>query len=182
MSPRPVGFRRQSRRLQKISPRNDRGRLWRARHFGDFECLHCGKPVMSTPEVSGVNHRNHCPYCLWSRHVDLYEAGDRLAACKEPMEPTGLAFKRIHKKYAPLQPGELMLVHRCAGCQAISLNRLAADDLPPALWDVFQASLAAPPALGPDPTSIKLLGAEAGPLIQYKLFGATLPRGLPCLD
>ena len=47
-----------------------------------FTCIHCKREISSDPILSGVNNRNHCPYCLHSRHVDLYQAGDRLNACK----------------------------------------------------------------------------------------------------
>ena len=56
----------------------------------DFRCQHCGAYVSASRVLSGVSNRNHCPYCLWSRHLDLFEAGDRLAACKAPMRPVGL--------------------------------------------------------------------------------------------
>jgi len=77
--------------------------------------------------ISGVNNRNHCPYCLHSRHLDLQRAGDRLAACKGSMQPVGLTLKHIPKKYGEVS-GELMLVHRCKECGKLSLNRIAADD------------------------------------------------------
>jgi len=177
MSRYPVAARRDLRRQRHLSARHDRGRLWRAQHFGDFDCLHCGRPVAAAPTASGVNHRNHCPYCLWSKHVDLETAGDRLSACLGGMAPIGLAFKRVHKKYAPMQPGELMLVHRCQDCGAISYNRLALDDLPPAVWDVYQSSLSLPAAPG-----LALLDQAAQPLVQYKLVGSANPTGLLCLD
>ena len=131
----------------------------RARHFGDFDCGHCRLRVSAEPLRSGVQHRNHCPYCLWSKHVDLRAAGDRLCACKGPMRPVGLARKQRHKKYAPdTEPsGELLLVHQCAACGAFSLNRIAADDSPGRLLEVFAASLAQPPAAGAE---IALLGED----------------------
>ena len=33
-----------------------------------FSCANCGKKIH--PEGAGSNHRNHCPYCLYSLHVD----------------------------------------------------------------------------------------------------------------
>jgi hypothetical protein len=45
------------------------------------------------------------------------------------MQPVGLTLKRTPKKYGPAA-GELMLIHRCVECGAISINRLAADDDP----------------------------------------------------
>jgi hypothetical protein len=121
----------------------------RERRFGDFDCRHCQRRVSADARHSGVNHRNHCPYCLWSRHMDLHAPGDRLSACKGGMRPIGLAFKHRHKRYASAQPGELMLVHRCVACGAVSLNRTAADDTPALLWEVFTGSLLAPPDLPP---------------------------------
>jgi hypothetical protein len=84
-------------------------------------------------------NRNHCPYCLWSRHLDLYEAGDRLAACKSLMEPIGLTFKTTRKKYGSGQ-GELMLIHLCTGCNRMSINRIAADDDPETILYIFEKS------------------------------------------
>jgi hypothetical protein len=76
-----------------------------------FICKHCGYFVSSDATLAGVGNRNHCPYCLWSRHLDLYHAGDRLCACKAPMRPLGLVEKRTGKKYG--NPGELLLAHIC---------------------------------------------------------------------
>ncbi len=93
----------------------------------DFICLHCHAYVSADRRLSGVHNRNHCPYCLWSRHLDLEHAGDRFSACKEQMRPVGLTFKRIRNKYGR-QEGELMLVHQCMDCGSVSINRIAADD------------------------------------------------------
>jgi hypothetical protein len=94
----------------------------------DFTCKHCGRFVSARSIVSGVVNRNHCPYCLHSRHVDLFEAGDRLCACKAEMAPVGLTLKRSRDKYARGYSGEMMIVHRCIDCGALSINRIAADD------------------------------------------------------
>jgi hypothetical protein len=96
--------------------------------FGDFTCMHCGSFVSADAALSGVHNRNHCPYCLASRHLDLFEAGDRLSACKGAMLPVALTWKRSPKKYARPGDGELMLVHRCRDCDRLSINRIAADD------------------------------------------------------
>jgi hypothetical protein len=138
------------------------------RRFGDFECRHCRRIVSADARLSGVNHRNHCPYCLWSRHVDLHQPGDRLSACKGGMRPIGLAFKQQHKRYLSAQRGELMLVHRCVACGAVSLNRGAADDNPALLWDVFAASLAEPPDL---PAGVTLAAGADAACLQSRLFG-----------
>jgi len=93
----------------------------------DFRCLHCRQYVITDPAYSGVQNRNHCPFCLWSKHLDLYKAGDRLAACKAKMKPVGLTVKQRQKRYAAGH-GELMVVHLCTGCEKVSINRIAADD------------------------------------------------------
>ncbi len=110
--------------------------------FGDFRCAHCHMIVPTTHPVSGVNNRNHCPYCLWSCHLDLYTAGDRLSACKAPMKPIGLTMKTGRNKYQREARGELMLVHQCTDCEILSINRIAADDDAETVLAVFQASLA----------------------------------------
>ena len=111
--------------------------------FGDFKCAHCGHIVSSVHWLSGVNNRNHCPYCLWSRHLDLYAAGDRLSACKAPMQPIALTSKRSRNKYSHGY-GELMLVHQCTACDSISINRIAADDDAGMLLVIFNNSFALP--------------------------------------
>lgn len=112
-----------------------------ASSFGDFRCAHCHVIVSSAHILSGVHNRNHCPYCLWSCHLDLYAAGDRLSACKGQMKPVGLAMKTGRNKYRLDQQGELMLVHQCVGCGALSMNRVAADDASSTILAVFQESL-----------------------------------------
>ena len=113
----------------------------RAASFGDFRCAHCHALVSSAHLLSGVNNRNHCPYCLWSSHFDLFAAGDRLSACKAPMKPIGLTMKQGRNKYQREPRGELMLVHECTECKALSINRIAADDDSGTVITVFQESL-----------------------------------------
>jgi hypothetical protein len=112
----------------------------RAASFGDFRCAHCHVIVSSTHMLSGVNNRNHCPYCLWSCHLDLFAAGDRLSACKALMRPIGLTMKKGRNKYQREPRGELMLIHECDECKALSINRIAADDDPGTVTAVFQES------------------------------------------
>ena len=49
-----------------------------------FTCKSCGREVV--PTGAGSNHRNHCPNCLCSQHLDI-EPGDRAADCGGLMEP-----------------------------------------------------------------------------------------------
>jgi hypothetical protein len=108
--------------------------------FGDFRCGYCSNFVSAAHMLSGVNNRNHCPYCLWSRHLDLCAAGDRLSACKGKMKPVGLTMKKSRDKYQVKSRGELMLVHECVECGGLSINRIAADDDPDSVMEVFYAS------------------------------------------
>jgi RNHCP domain len=82
-----------------------------------FKCGHCERFIGPLP--SGGHHRNHCPVCLFSRHVDALHSGDRGSQCRSLMEPIG-AFQRPN--------GEHVLVHRCLGCGFERFNRIAADD------------------------------------------------------
>lgn len=106
----------------------------------NFKCLQCGAFVSADREQSGVNNRNHCPNCLWSRHVDLSKPGDRKCECKSRMEPVGLSIKQSIKKYGNEKQGELMLIHRCCGCEKFSINRIAADDNTLVIYDLFLKS------------------------------------------
>ena len=167
--------RRSTRREKKnkLLTARERGGMRRERQFGDFKCLNCGREVSALPAVSGVHNRNHCPYCLVSKHVDLRQAGDRLAVCKGPMRPIGLTAKRSGKKYTAQAPGELMLVHHCQRCGALSINRMAADDFVAGAWEVFEAAPAAPPELSAaaQQAGIDLLDAELHALVRAQLFG-----------
>lgn len=74
---------------------------------------------MVGPIMYGGKHRNHCPYCLYSQHVDGRVPGDRASACGGSMAPVG-AFRRRN--------GEHVLVHRCLSCRFERYNRIAGDD------------------------------------------------------
>lgn len=82
------------------------------RRAEDFTCAHCGE------SVRGDGYTNHCPRCLWSRHVDV-APGDREHPCRGMMEPT--AVEPRGDGYA--------LRHTCIECGAVKTNRSdAADD------------------------------------------------------
>lgn len=83
-----------------------------------FKCKNCGWLIVSNG--AGSNHRNHCPNCLCSKHVDE-RPGDRAASCGAVMEPIGVWTR---------SDGEWALIHRCTYCGAMSSNRIAADDNP----------------------------------------------------
>ena len=79
-----------------------------------FICEHCGREV---PPL-GYTSRNHCPYCLWSLHVDE-NPGDRASECRAHLEPV----------FAEPDPKKgYILTHRCTRCGALRRNKAASDD------------------------------------------------------
>lgn len=88
----------------------------KSRADSSFTCTRCRHHVPASSY--GVKHRNHCPRCLWSRHLDD-EPGDRRVSCAQPMEPIAIEVRR---------DGEWAIVHRCTGCGIIKTNRIAGDD------------------------------------------------------
>ena len=142
-----------------------------ASSFRDFKCSHCHGAVSSAHFLSGVNNRNHCPYCLWSCHLDLYAAGDRLSACKGQMRPVGLTLKMSRNKYRSGEGGELMLIHQCLDCGSLSINRIAADDDAATLLDVFRSSIKSEIHLLCEANGIMPLGLTDSYILQKQLYG-----------
>ena len=99
-----------------------------------FRCRHCRLDVPC--DAPGTSHRNHCPNCLWSRHLDDDSPGDRAGDCGSLMEPIAISVRG---------DGEWVLVHRCTGCDAVHLNRSAGDDNPLLLMRLAVLPLARPP-------------------------------------
>ena len=77
----------------------------------DFVCEHCGK------DVKGNGFTNHCPQCLWSKHVDTHP-GDRAAGCGGMMEPINV----IH------ETKEYHLIHKCLKCGHEKKNKVSPED------------------------------------------------------
>jgi hypothetical protein len=145
-----------------------------------FVCGNCRGFVSTETGLSGVQNRNHCPYCLWSRHLDLYAAGDRLSACKAPMQPIGLTIKPSGKKYGRSQ-GELMLIHLCDECKALSINRIAADDDSYRIFAVFEESsgLDTSTLARLESGDIKILNIVDRDTVHVQLFGpGSVPAGI----
>lgn len=144
-----------------------------ASSFGDFRCAHCHNLVSAAHVLSGVNNRNHCPYCLWSCHLDLFAAGDRLSACKGQMKPIGLTMKKNRNKYRLDSGGELMLIHECGECGSLSINRIAADDDPESIMEIFTDSLSADHQLRIrcEDNEIILLNLDDADLVLAQLYG-----------
>jgi hypothetical protein len=128
--------------------------------------------------LSGVNNRNHCPYCLWSCHLDLYAAGDRLSACKGQMKPIGLALKTGRNKYRRESGGELMLIHQCVDCGTLSINRIAADDDGGTILAVFLSSIEDQIQPLCEASGIAPLESRDANLLQKQLYGAMEPAAL----
>lgn len=78
-----------------------------------FTCEHCGKKV----NPLGYTARDHCPFCLYSKHVDIFP-GDRKNSCHGMLKPIGVEkFKDTFK-----------LLYRCERCQETHKNVMARDD------------------------------------------------------
>ena len=85
-----------------------------AKNDSGFLCGHCGKEV---PPLQ-YSSRNHCPYCLWSLHVDLLP-GDRACACGGLMKPNAVA---VHPRKG------FLITHKCTRCGEEKNNRSQQDD------------------------------------------------------
>jgi hypothetical protein len=102
--------------------------------FTSFRCQRCRLDVPA--DAPGSRYRNHCPNCLWSRHLDDDTPGDRASDCGSSMEPIAITVRG---------GGEWVLVHRCLACDEIHLNRSAGDDNPLLLLRLAIRPLAQPP-------------------------------------
>ena len=78
-----------------------------------FVCLHCGKEVLPM----GKSSRNHCPFCLWSLHVDI-NPGDRANECRGQLRPI---------RTEPDAKRGFIIIHKCEKCGEIRRNRAALD-------------------------------------------------------
>ena len=76
-----------------------------------FICGNCGKEV----KPLGYTSRNHCPFCLYSRHLDV-NPGDRMSECRGLMEPVS-AEPDSKKGY--------IIIHKCKKCGAVRRNKAA---------------------------------------------------------
>ena len=78
-----------------------------------FICENCGM------EVSKLSYtaRDHCPYCLYSKHVDIMP-GDRANNCLGLLEPIGIEkFKKTFK-----------IIYKCEKCNQTHKNIVCDDD------------------------------------------------------
>lgn len=72
--------------------------------------------------LTNGSYRDHCPTCLWSRHVDADRPGDRASGCGAGMAPVGLAWK---------SGKGTQVVHRCTRCRTVRRVRVAVDTVQP---------------------------------------------------
>jgi hypothetical protein len=88
----------------------------------NFRCENCGN------EVIGDGFTNHCPWCLFGKHVDV-NPGDRANPCGGLMEPVSVESKG----------SSYVIVHRCTKCGVETKNRSAQNDSSEAILAVAHA-------------------------------------------
>lgn len=81
------------------------------RKIEDFKCERCGY------QVDGNGYTNHCPNCIWSKHVDV-NPGDRAAECGGLMKPVELVNKS----------NIFYIVHKCEICGHVKKNKAEKGD------------------------------------------------------
>ncbi len=77
----------------------------------DFTCNRC------LASVKGNGYTNHCPSCLWSRHVDILP-GDRAETCGGMMKPEEVMTR--NRNY--------IVIHLCTTCGKQKTNKLQKGD------------------------------------------------------
>ena len=79
----------------------------------EFICENCHKQV----EKLNYTARDHCPYCLYSKHVDI-NPGDRQNNCQGLLKPISIEkFKNTYK-----------IIYKCQKCNQYHKNIMAIDD------------------------------------------------------
>ena len=66
----------------------------------DFICEVCGEKVI------GNGTTDHCPNCLWGKHVDEAVPGDRSSHCQGLMRPIAAEYKHDNFK----------ILYKCENC------------------------------------------------------------------
>ncbi len=79
----------------------------------EFICDKCGRKVLELNYTT----RDHCPYCLYSKHVDI-NPGDRSNTCLGLLRPIGV------EKYKDT----FKIIYKCDKCGEIHKNIIAKDD------------------------------------------------------
>ena len=79
----------------------------------EFICENCNNLV----QPLGYTARDHCPICLYSKHVDILP-GDRANSCKGLLKPIGIEkYKNTYK-----------INYKCESCHQHHKNIMAKDD------------------------------------------------------
>jgi RNHCP domain len=81
------------------------------RRIENFKCENCGYDVV------GNGYTNHCPKCLWSKHVDI-NPGDRENSCHGLMKPISYS----------ISGGRYVLIQQCERCGAEKNIKLRTED------------------------------------------------------
>jgi len=81
------------------------------RKIEDFVCENC------EAEIKGNGYTDHCPKCLWSKHVDI-NPGDRECDCNGLMEPID----------AEKKGEEYIIYYKCLKCNYKHSVKSSADD------------------------------------------------------
>lgn len=90
----------------------------------NFVCANCNKTVVA---LTNGSYRNHCPFCLYSLHVDE-GIGDRQSSCLGLMEPREIVYNS-KKGY--------QIIHVCHKCNAKRLNKIAENTVMPDDFDMI---------------------------------------------
>ncbi|MBB1246207.1 RNHCP domain-containing protein [Streptomyces durbertensis] len=98
-----------------------------------FDCVRCGLTV-TTFSPDG-ERRNHCPSCLYSRHLVDQAAGGP-SDCGARMAPISIAV---------LRDGRWAVIHRCVRCHELTSSPVCVDDNQLVLMRTAVRPLAQPP-------------------------------------
>ena len=79
-----------------------------------FICRHCGREV----EPLGYTSRDHCPFCLYSIHIDNVP-GDRANNCLGDLVPISVE---------PSSKKGYIITYKCSKCGEKKRNKSAEDD------------------------------------------------------
>jgi len=93
----------------------------------NFTCDHCHY------KTTGSGYTNHCPACLYSKHVDSSVPGDRSSQCQGLMKPIGLQIKGA----------KVILFHQCKKCHKITRNKASQEDNQATLIKISQIPFSA---------------------------------------
>ncbi len=90
----------------------------------EFICENCKKTIKKL----GYSCRNHCNYCLFSKHVDI-NPGDREETCKGLLKPVDI---EVNSKKG------YIIVFKCIKCGAIRKNKVAEDDNMELVYEIMK--------------------------------------------